>query len=188
MDKKQIRQNILKARAALSEQERTDYSQKIMSYLIHSDVFKKASQVASFVDFRNEVCMMPINDYILDQGKSLCLPYIDMKSKTMTFHKVQTLSELKLSTYGILEPDPKIHPQVDLSQINLVLTPGVAFDDKGFRIGYGGGFYDRFFEKLNPEIFKFGIAFSIQQLNAIPLEPHDLPLTALITEKGIQKF
>lgn len=188
MDKKQIRQNMLRARASLSEQERITSSNTIMSYLIDSAAFTNASHVASFVDFRNEVYMKPINDYILDHGKSLYLPYIDMKNKTMTFHTVHSLSDLKLSQYGILEPDPKIHLQIDFNCIDFVLTPGVAFDTHGFRLGYGGGFYDRFFEKLNPKVPKIGIAFSIQQLDSIPVEAHDLPLTALITEKGIQKF
>ncbi len=188
MDKIQIRQNMLKIRSSISNQDRTAFSDKIMSHLTHSNAFIAASHVASFVDFRDEVNMTPINNYILNHKKSLCLPYIDMKNKRMTFHSVYTLSELKLSKYGILEPDPKLHPEVNLSLIDFVLTPGVAFDKNGFRLGYGGGFYDRFFEKLNPEVPKFGIAFSIQQLDSIPVEAHDLPLTALITEKGLQRF
>ncbi|GAU78009.1 5-formyltetrahydrofolate cyclo-ligase [Fusibacter sp. 3D3] len=188
MDKKQIRQKMLKARSSLSEQERTTYSDLIMSYLVHSEIFTKASQVASFLDFRDEVCMSPINDYILKTQKSLCLPYIDMKNKIMTFHAVNAISDLKLSPYGILEPDPKRHTQIDLKSIDLVLTPGVAFDMKGFRLGYGGGFYDRFFEKISPDVPRIGVAFSLQQLDVIPVESHDLPLTALITEKGIHWF
>ena len=188
MDKKQIRQNMMLMRSALTTEEREKYSEEVLKILIQLENFKKARAIASFVDFRNEVSMAPINDYILEANKALFLPYIDMATKTMTFHKVNDLSELNLSKFGILEPNPSIHERIDINTIDLVLTPGVAFDHTGHRLGYGGGFYDRFFEKLNQSVPRIGIAFSLQQIDKIPLEEHDLPLTGLITEEGLQWF
>lgn len=188
MDKKQIRRNMMFMRSALTTEEREQYSEEILKTLTHLECFKNAKAIAAFVDFRNEVSMAPINDHILEANKSLFLPYIDMATKTMTFHKVNDLSELNLSKFGILEPNPSIHECIDINTIDLVLTPGVAFDHTGHRLGYGGGFYDRFFERLDKSVPRIGIAFSLQQIETIPLEEHDLPLTGLITEEGLQWF
>ncbi len=188
MDKKQIREFIMKKRSALSTGERASHSQAILSFLTETETFKSAQQVASFVDFRNEVYMAPINEAILSAGKSLYLPYVNMKAKIMTFHEVKTLDDLVLSSYGILEPDPNATPPADIQMFDLILSPGVAFDFKGYRLGYGGGFYDRFFSALSGRPPKIGIAFSCQQLDNLPTEAHDLPLDALITENGITYF
>lgn len=188
MDKKQIRQFVMKLRSALSTYEREAHSEAILMNLLSTDYYKEAKHVASFVDFRDEVYMSPINHHILESEKSLYLPYVDMKEKRMTFHRVTDLSDLTLSKYGILEPNPQMHPEVDIQCFDLVLTPGVAFDHTGHRLGYGGGFYDRFFQALSSDVPRLGIAFSIQQLDLLPLEPHDLPLTGLITENGLQLY
>ena len=152
------------------------------------DLFINAQNISSFVDFRDEISMTAINQSIIDSGKNLLLPYISPTTKEMQFYLVDDLSSLKRNTFGILEPDPQIHALYDESRIDCVLTPGVAFDAKGYRLGYGGGFYDRFFSRIEKAIPKIGIAFDLQCVDALPVEDYDRPITHIITEKGLRTF
>lgn len=188
MDKRQLRKEILSKRALMPSQIRKNAESHIYPVLFELDAFKKSHVISSFVSFRDEVEMDIINQKILKNKMTLVLPYIDMETKTMTFHIVNALEELKINNFGILEPNPKLHPQIDIDQIDLVLTPGVAFDLHGYRVGYGGGFYDRFFSEIKKAIPKVGIAFELQVVNTLEPEIHDLPVTHLITESGLRSF
>lgn len=188
MDKRQLRKEILSKRALVPLQARKNAENSIYSLLFELDDFKKSHIISSFVSFRDEVEMQIINQKIIKDKMTLVLPYIDMATKTMTFHIVKALEELKINNFGILEPNPKLHPQIDINQIDLILTPGVAFDLRGYRIGYGGGFYDRFFSEIKKTIPKIGIAFEVQVVDTLEPEMHDLPVTHLITECGLRSF
>ena len=188
MDKKDLRKIILSKRAEIQGEMRSQYEEKILSTLVQNSYFQQARRVASFVSFRDELSTYHINQTILDLGKELLLPYISMASKQMTFHRVHSLDELVLSTYGIYEPDPSKHELVSFDEIDLVLTPGLAFDAQGFRLGYGGGFYDRLFQTIKKTIPKIGLAFDVQCIESLPVDTFDRPITHLITEKGITDY
>lgn len=188
MDKRQLRQMIISKRTTLSLQMRQNAESAIYKHLFELDTFKRSQIISSFVSFRDEIEMKTINEKILSEGKTLVLPFIDMTTKSMTFHIVNALKELELNSFGILEPNPKHHYQIENSAIELVLTPGVAFDQRGYRLGYGGGFYDRFFSQIEKTIPKIGIAYDIQMVVALDVEAYDLPVTQLITESGIKNF
>ena len=188
MDKRQLRKAIILKRADLAPQSRTKAEQLIGKQLFDMQCFKNSHHVSSFVSFRDEIEMQAINEMILKEGKVLVLPYIDMAVKKMTFHVVKSLDSLIKNTYGILEPNPELHPQINFKDIDLVLAPGVAFDQKGFRLGYGGGFYDRFFSQIEKTIPKIGIAFELQVVESLEVESYDQPITHLLTETGLRTF
>ncbi len=91
---------------------------------------------------------------------------------------------LKQGVYGIMEPDPEKAEEADVSLLEAVVVPGVAFDRHGGRMGYGGGFYDRFLAGLDRLPFLVGVGFSMQVVEHVPLEPHDIRLDGIVTEKG----
>ena len=188
MDKKALRKYIIQKRMSLSDSERLDASNAVFQHLLTFESFKSASTVSSFVTFGAEIQTNAINHWILDQGKRLVLPYISPTEKKMTFYEIRNLDELVLNDFGILEPCPTIHSIVDYTKIDFVITPGVAFSKDGFRLGYGGGFYDRFFSELKKTIPKIGIAFDCQLVDELPVASYDMPIDALITEKGIRHF
>ena len=105
-----------------------------------------------------------------------------MQKKTLTFHQVFSFSELVPGPFNLLEP-PYQNPEIDIKKLDLIFVPGVAFDIKKGRIGYGGGFYDRVLVKT--EAFKIGVAFSFQIFKKLPLEAHDQRVDVIITEKGL---
>ena len=188
MDKKALRKMMIERRDTLSVHLRAKAESAIIESLIKLDVIHEKKFITSFVSFKGEVEMQGINAYILSQNATLLLPRIVKGQPDMTFHQVDDLSTLIRNSYGILEPDPKRHPVIAYDSIDCVLTPGVAFDKKGFRLGYGGGYYDRFFSQITKATPKIGIAYEIQVLDQLPVQAYDMPITQLITETGIRQF
>ena len=188
MDKKSLRKQIMTLRSQFPIDERIQAENMVFDFVTQLPEFHTAKTISSFVSFGDEISMMRINSYILSLNKTLVLPYIDSQTKTMLFYKVEILSELIQNTFGILEPNPAMHMLVDYKTIDCVLTPGVAFDAHGYRLGYGGGFYDRFFSQIEKTIPKIGIAFELQRVATLPVESYDYPIHKLITEKGILSF
>ncbi|OJV65982.1 MAG: 5-formyltetrahydrofolate cyclo-ligase [Clostridiales bacterium 38-18] len=188
MNKRQIRTEILDRRNQMRNEQRELAEATILKSLTQLKEFNNAHTIASFVSFRNEIEMRSINASVLGAGKKLVLPLIDMTLKTMTFHAVSELDTLVRNSYGILEPNPTIHEQVGIDAIDLILTPGVAFDQSGYRLGYGGGFYDRFFSELKKATPSIGIAFECQVVVNLPIDAYDQKIHGLLTEAGLRYF
>lgn len=188
MNKKALRSDILERRKEIPAATRAQAPHSILNQLLTMSEFIKAETVSSFVSFRDELDMTPTNEWILANGKILLLPYIDPAQRKMSFYEVRDLSSLQRNDYGILEPDPKVHELFDELNIECVLTPGVAFDANGYRLGYGGGFYDKFFSRIRKTTPRIGVAFEIQFVDRLPTEAYDEPVHYLISEKTIRKF
>lgn len=103
----------------------------------------------------------------------------------LTFHHVSDIAELTPGTLGILEPDPKKHSPVPISEINTFLCPGLAFGRDGSRLGHGGGFYDRALAQRSSTALVIGVALQIQVVDSVPTGKYDIPLDHLITENGL---
>ena len=120
-----------------------------------------------------------INKEILDDDKTLILPVLingDIKASKFTFE-----DNFKMGEFNIPEPTP--FREYDAQWIDLLLVPGVAFDKRGYRLGYGKGFFDRFLKKVKCQ--KIGLCFEIQIVDEIPAESQDISMDVLITEKRI---
>lgn len=90
------------------------------------------------------------------------------------------------STFGVLEPPEK--EEIVLAEIDVVVVPGVAFDRNGYRMGYGGGYYDNFLPKLRPDTKKIAVAFNMQIRDLVPIELHDVKMDMIITEQKVYTF
>lgn len=110
------------------------------------------------------------------------LPKSDPSTKTITVYEVQAFSELRPGAYGILEPDVDGAREGKIDELDVVFVPGVVFDRDGYRIGYGGGYYDRFLPKLMPQTLCVGVAFSLQVVESVPRDAFDRRLHGLVTE------
>lgn len=130
----------------------------------------------SYVSFRREVDTYEIMRRALADGKMVAAPRVS--GKEMDFHEISCLEELKKGAYGI--PEPAGGKLVCPAKGDLILLPGAAFDRRGRRIGYGGGYYDRYLEKY-PEGCRIGLAYSFQVLTHLPAEEYDLPADEVLT-------
>jgi len=182
--KKIIRKEILTKRGLLTAKEVTDKSMAITQNIIESKIIKDDMNILVYMDFRNEVKTTYLIDYIIKHIGYVLLPRVDKASKELVIHKVESIDDLRKSNYGILEP--KLDCEViDCKAIDLILAPGVAFDRNFFRLGYGGGFYDKLLSKKRKEVPVIALAFDLQLIDSVPTEPHDFKMNGIITESTI---
>ncbi len=183
-EKKGIRERILGSRDDLSPDEIDRRSHAIAEKLYSDCRFKKAETIFIFASFGSEVDTHRIIEDLLSSGRSVCIPRIVGKH-LMEAVRIGSLEELKPNKFGILEPvaGEVIAPQ----GIDLVVVPGLAFDRRGYRIGYGGGFYDTFMSKI-PGVDKIALAYDLQLIERIDNEDWDIRVDTLITESTTFHF
>ncbi|MDC6448447.1 5-formyltetrahydrofolate cyclo-ligase, partial [Alphaproteobacteria bacterium] len=143
--------------------------------------------VASFISIRSEISTHQLNERILELKKVLSFPIIEKNEQELIFKQLNTNENLKLGKFDIPEPaneNNEVIPQ-------LFFVPCLGFDLNGYRIGYGGGYYDKTFSKfkrLNYKFFTVGFAFDEQKQNDIPRENFDYKLDFVLTEKQLYTF
>ena len=178
--KKLIRKEIFRRRKEASSQQVIENSAKICRTLCQLEEFQKAEWVYIYIDYKNEVMTGEIMEQALAMGKHVAAPKV--VGKDMIFYEIQSLDDLEPGYFGIREPREDL-PVADCETAFLVM-PGVAFDREKHRVGYGGGFYDRFLEK-HTKLYKAALAFEFQMMEEIPVEPTDILPDVVITETAV---
>lgn len=186
-DKSNFRKNVIKKRKSIEKSLISSNSRLIFENLLKLGLFDGRSNIMVYLDFNNEVETKPIIDHLFSTSKNVLVPISVVKTKQLVVSKIESLDDVEVRTYGIREPRPEKVDPVEHDQIDLVIVPGVAFDEDGFRLGYGGGFYDRFIKNLRPDCISVAIAFEDQVFKEVPKEDHDISVDFLITEKRIIK-
>jgi len=187
MTKAELRKEILCIRSQLSPEERRQKSAAIGARLFGLNEFQAAGKVLFFVNFGSEVETLPMIEEALLQGKLVVAPKVKSRQGEMELRRLDDpQTQLQPGIMGIPEPDETC-PPVALEEIHLIIVPAVAWDEKGYRVGYGGGFYDRLLARAQG-IPKAGIAFECQVIAEVPHTGHDLSVDLLITEKRTLRF
>ena len=140
--------------------------------------------IGTYISFRDELDTKKLNQYLLERELNLALPAIDFQTKEINFFMYHKNTELIENKFSILEPknkDKVIFPKI-------ILIPLLGYSKSGFRLGYGGGYYDKYLSKNGiGDVKKIGIAFSFQEVEEIPVEDHDERLDWILTEKHLYK-
>ena len=175
-EKKVIRRKIFAIRQDISDQWVQDISIELSKHLIDLPVFQHAKKVMIYADYHHEVK----TDYIIraawEAGKQVAVPKV--VGKEMVFHLLTDFNQLKPGYFGIPEP---VSGEAVCWDEALMIMPGVAFDRKNHRIGYGGGFYDRYLEK-HPGLDTVALAFDFQIKDQVPCEITDICPQVIVTE------
>jgi len=149
----------------------------------------QAQTVFTYVNFRSEVETMPLMTTWLSEGKRVCVPLTIPEESRLDVYQLNDLDhDLHPGYCHIPEPDPARLPLVDPATIEIIVLPGSVFDVLGGRLGYGGGYYDRFISQQAPKAMRIGLAFEQQLTAQLPLLAHDQRLHALITEDRLLDF
>ncbi len=185
--KSKLKPEIFEKRKALSKEEVSLRSERIKERLYSLGEFKKAKNIMIYVSFNNEADTMGIiGESLKNKEKAVLVPYVN-KDKLLQISKINSFDDLEPKTFGILEPKEGKIRKFDAEKLDLVIVPGIAFDRRGHRIGYGKGHYDRFLENLPKQVKKIALAFDFQLIEKIPEEKHDVAMDIIITEKEIIK-
>ena len=185
-DRQSLRKRILEARDGLTAEVRHEKSEAVMEKFWNLPEMQQWSTLFMYVDFRSEVETLELINRCLDQGIRVAVPLVDAKAVRMIPLLIKDPEQdLVSGYYDIPEPDPMKTTKVDAGEIDAAVIPGSVFDIRGGRLGYGGGYYDRFLVNDAPQAKRIGFAFEMQIVEKVPVEPHDQPLDILITEKRI---
>lgn len=183
--KKQIRTANLNIRNSLSKEKNLTCSHAIMEKVVSHYDFSHAAELLIYVNYGSEVNTKGIISYGLMLGKRIYCPKV-LEDGKMEFYEIHFPEELETGYKGILEPKELEERKWQASEANaLMILPGAAFDKKGHRIGYGGGYYDRFIENSNFAGIKMALAYSFQVEDEIFFEVHDEKVDLIITENEI---
>jgi 5-formyltetrahydrofolate cyclo-ligase len=178
--KKTLRKKVLAARDGLLPGQRTAKSRKIEERLFSLPEFKSARIVLFFASFRSEVDTIPMIRRALASGKRVVLPKV--KGKELELFEIKNVdSDVSPGAWGI--PEPRESALVKLDELDVIIVPGAAFDERGNRLGYGAGFYDKLLSEFKKPTV--AIAFEQQIVPMILADPHDVPVKKIVTEKRI---
>lgn len=184
MDKKKIRNEIIKMREILSLELRKEKNELILKNLLESELYKKSTKIFTFINYGSEVETKNFINIALKDGKRIFIPKTIKATKEMKAVEISSLDNLKPDAWGILEPCD-FEREINKNLLDLIIVPGAVFDRKGNRIGYGGGYYDRYFSNINLEINKIALAYELQLVDYIEAEEHDIAVNYIITENGL---
>lgn len=179
--KQKIRQRMLARRQDLSKAAQDQAAQLALGQI--KKVLTGKERVMLYMPFRGELDTGPVMKWLLEQGGDVALPLTDKENRLITPAVVTDLNACQPAAYGILEPSPSRCEQVMPSSLQAVVLPGVAFDLAGYRVGYGGGYYDRFLPRLDADCITIGYCYDWQLIDHFDADSWDQPLDYVVTDK-----
>lgn len=181
--KRSLRDTTLAARDALDPAWRAEASAAIAARIGATDAFVHARTVLLTLPFRSEWNAMLVVERALAAGKIVAAPRVDAPARMLRAYRIEDLArDVETGYRGIPEPRATC-PEIALGSVDWVLVPGVAFDARGRRLGYGGGFYDRLLPGAAGSAPRIAGAFEMQIVDAVPTAPHDVGVDLIVTER-----
>lgn len=183
IDKKELRKLYKTIRKRISSDEKSCFDSRIFSFLINSDLYKNAENLLIYVSVNDEVDTLDIISRALSDGKKVAVPYCC--GKKMKFSVIESFDDLCDGEFGIPTADPENCEVISDFNNTLCIVPGLSFDIHGNRLGYGGGFYDRFLSE-NP-VDTVGLCYGRCLSRSIPSDKYDIVIKYILTENGLKK-
>tara|TARA_B100001029_G_scaffold146234_1_gene126755 strand:- start:205 stop:780 length:576 start_codon:yes stop_codon:yes gene_type:complete len=182
-EKQNIRKFLIDRRNELSSEYEGRNNSHIHIKTLLEDVGK--CKIGSYFSFRNEISTNLIHELLFSLGLEISLPCINDKNQNLIFRNWKANDDLEKNKYGILQPKEDAIEDCP----RMIIVPLVGFSMSGYRLGYGGGYYDRFMDKKNnsDKIISVGFGYSFQEMNDLPVESHDQKLDWILTEKYLYK-
>lgn len=183
MNKKDLRKEMLKKRSALSNEIREEDSKTVANSLYETEHYKKAETIMAFLSFGSELNTRYLIEDSIAKGKIVVIPVMVPETKELKISRILDYSELEIGHYNIMTPKEEFLRFLDPKTIDLILVPGLIFARDGYRVGYGGGYYDRFLAGIDNSVAKIAIGFDMQIIDRVPTDHYDIPVDYILTEK-----
>lgn len=179
--KSELRKHFRKLRKSILEKSEKDFS--ICKNVIKSDLFRNSKQILCYYPLDDEINTLSIIEAALECKKRTALPYCTDSNGNMDFYYINSLEDLKIGSYNIMEPDIDICEKVTDFNNSLCIVPAFSFDRKGFRLGYGKGYYDRFLKKFT--INSIGLCYNSFLSDSLPADDYDAAVDYIAAEDKI---
>lgn len=181
--KKQLREEMLASFAQLSEEEHSKISNQLQQRLFQSGLWENAETIAVYLSVRKEWDTRKIVEQAWADGKKVVIPKTIPDTKEMFFYGISDWSQTVKGPFQLEEPNIEQTTAVEKEEIELMIVPGLVFTKEGYRIGFGGGYYDRFLaDFIHPTA---SLVHTNQLTDSFYIEPFDIPVNYMITEQGI---
>ena len=165
-----------------------DKSLTIVNRLLGTDAYQKAEWLFPYVSYGSEVDTLSLIEAALKQGKKVAVPILkDLHKNKMVFCQIDSVKDLVSGHFGILEPVYKEDRVVEPNGKTLMIVPGVAFDLNGYRLGQGGGYYDRYLAE-HKGLANYGLAYEEQIVDRIMINGYDIRMNGLVTDLKVYKW
>lgn len=192
MNKKtELRKKYAYLRDSIPKERRIDDAAGICQRLVESEYYKRSKTVFVYVSFGSEVSTELLIDRIIRDKGLAVVPLCDTEAHTMRLIGIENKTQLEAGSYGILEPKRKLLEggeltEFDKNEIDLAIVPGLAFDDSGLRLGYGGGYYDRFLANFNG--CSFGFAYPECMTENLPETEYDCRVDGVVCPEEMRIY
>ena len=182
--KNRFRRELKDRRSGLLKSEVLNKSNQIKERLFSLKEFKQAHVVLFYISYDNEVYTHDMIKESISKGKRIVVPISDKENRRLILSEFDEWNNLEPGSHGILEPRKDKIKEISVDKVDLIIVPGVGFDEKGHRIGHGKGYYDNLLRN-STKALHIGLAFEFQIIDHVPTEKHDVTLDRIITEKRI---
>ncbi|WP_407268389.1 5-formyltetrahydrofolate cyclo-ligase [Radiobacillus sp. PE A8.2] len=183
MVKRELRNQQLNNMKALSPDRKVEIERGLQHYLHKTQYWQNASVIGITISQSFEWDTITIIEQAWSQQKRVCIPRTNPINRELTFYLVESFEQLETAHYGLKEPVVSESKKITKSGIDLLIVPGMVFDQQGYRIGFGGGYYDRFLIDFYGATLS--LAWTEQLVESVPHEGHDIPVQHIVTEKGV---
>lgn len=181
-----IRKQHLERRAAVPADVRAKRDEKICKNILASAAYRYADEILLYYPVKAEVNVLPVMEAALAAGKKVAFPRCNAEDHSMVFHYTESKEDFESGAYGLFEPYahlPSFDPEASGQKNVLCVVPAVVYDRRGYRVGYGGGYYDRFFGKFRPA--SIGVIYEEFILRSVPHGRFDISVDVVVSERGI---
>lgn len=186
--KEEMRKKYLKQRSEFSDSLINNWSQKIKKNFLKIEELQNAKKIMAYASMRNEIKTFSLLEELLNEGYTIYLPYTKKEVIDLGTAQINDLkNDLQEGVFGVQEPIKKIRDKKAPSDLDIIIVPGLCFSKNGYRIGYGGGYYDSFLSKDLVGAVKVGFCYDDFLVDSLPVEEHDIAVDLIITNKQIIK-
>ncbi|MFD1427049.1 5-formyltetrahydrofolate cyclo-ligase [Kroppenstedtia sanguinis] len=185
-EKEALRSCLLSLREGMDPVAARRESAAVCGVLGAEPVYQETHKILFYMPHKGEVDLRPLMELGWREGKQVVLPRSVPRTRELELYRIESFREVSQGAYGIQEPVPTDGNWVAPEEVELVMVPGVGFDSAGYRLGYGGGYYDRFFAGPGKGATRIGVAYSFQWMPTVYPEPHDQALHGVVTQEGVR--
>lgn len=185
MGKEDLRKGMLLSLEKIGWLERNRTENDLHDHLFESDLWKNADSIGVTVSSDREWDTRTIIERAWDERKTVCVPKSIHETKVLHFYEISSFRQLEKGYFGLEEPLPEKTTRREPEDLDLMIVPGLIFTPAGYRIGYGGGYFDRLLAGFTKPTVS--LLHSNQIVESFPIEAHDVPVDFLITEQGLKK-
>ncbi|MFS0861558.1 5-formyltetrahydrofolate cyclo-ligase [Fredinandcohnia sp. 179-A 10B2 NHS] len=181
--KQELRKEMKQTLLSIHSDTFASWSETITKHVIHLPEWQNAQTIGVTISGDYEVNTEGLIKHAWENNKRVVVPKCHPKTKDMTFREIKSFEQLEVVYFGLKEPIEEQTTSVDQSQIDLVIVPGLYFTKRGYRLGHGGGYYDRYLSSYNGQTIS--LAFPMQIVESLPIEEFDVPVQKLVTPSQV---